>query len=137
MGFGKTTVHEEVFVEMAKTAIARVENVVSDKSEKATLISIVKSVTERFAPQVQVRKTEKIITSDEYDNNQEQEANSVEFDLKLAVVYGANIPTVVANAREAIRTEVESISGYKVSKIDVTVDKLVKPEKIAITSDDE
>lgn len=136
MGFGKTTVHEEVFVELAKTAISRVENVVSDKSEKATLISIVKSVTERFAPQVQVRKTEKVIAQDEYEN-QEQEVNSVEFDLKLAIVYGANIPTVVANAREAIRSEVENISGYKVSKVDVTVDKLVKPEKIAITTEEE
>lgn len=136
MGFGKTIVHEEVFVELAKTAISRVENVVSDKTEKATLISIVKSVTERFAPQVQVRKTEKIITQDDNDN-QEQEVNSVEFDLKLAIVYGANIPTVVANAREAIRAEVENISGYKVLKVDVTVDKLVKPEKTAITTDDE
>ena len=38
------------------------------------------------------------------------------------------IPEVVEKARHAVKTEVESLTGYTVQRIDILVEKLIRPE---------
>jgi uncharacterized alkaline shock family protein YloU len=54
----------------------------------------------------------------------------VAYELKLAVVYGVNIPEVAAKIREKIVEVVESITGYKVRQVDIVVDRIVEPREL-------
>lgn len=55
---GKTTINEEVFVELAKTAMTKVEGVFPETDAKTSLASFAKLLAERFIPQIIVRKTD-------------------------------------------------------------------------------
>jgi uncharacterized alkaline shock family protein YloU len=46
--------------------------------------------------------------------------------MKLAVIYGINIPEAAAKVREELVTVVESITGYKVSQVNIVVDRIVE-----------
>lgn len=132
MGLGRTIISEDVFVELAKTAMQKVDNVVAGNTAKDPLGQLVKSVAERFNPHIQVKKNDKDKEKqiDVIEADAEAMAHTVSFELKLTLVYGVRIPDVVANVRKQITEEVEKISGYKVDKIDVLVNELIKPEKL-------
>lgn len=118
---GKTTINEEVFVELAKTAMTKVEGVFPETDAKTSLASFAKLLAERFIPQIIVRKTDADPATDT--------KGSVGFEMRLSLLYGANIPEAIGKVREAIKEEVETIACYNVEKIDIVVEKLVKPEK--------
>ena len=118
---GKTTINEEVFVELAKTAMTKVVGVFPETDAKNSLASFAKLLAERFIPQIIVKKTDADPVTDT--------KGIVSFDMRLSLLYGANIPEAVAKVREAIKQEVETIACYQVEKIDIIVEKLVKPEK--------
>ena len=59
MGLGRMIISEEVFVELAKTAMNKVENVVTDSQSKDTLGQIVKSVAQRLSPHIHVKKNDR------------------------------------------------------------------------------
>ena len=119
---GKTTINEEVFVELAKTAMTKVEGVFPETDAKTSLASFAKLLAERFIPQIIVRKT---------DADQATDTKGiVSFEMRLSLLYGANIPEAIGKVREAIKEEVETIACYNVEKIDIVVEKLVKPEKL-------
>ena len=119
---GKTTINEEVFVELAKTAMTKVVGVFPETDAKTSLASFAKLLAERFIPQIIVRKTDADPTTDT--------KGSVGFEMRLSLLYGANIPEAISKVRDAIKEEVEMIACYNVEKIDITVEKLVKPEKL-------
>lgn len=117
---GKTTISEEVFIELAKTALNTVDSIFTASEQKRSLASIARIVADRVAPQISVRK---------FDAEEDSESlGSVSFELKINILYGQNVPATINNVRTAVKTEVESITGYNVEKIDVIVEKLVKPE---------
>lgn len=118
---GKTTINEEVFVELAKTAMTKVVGVFPETDARSSLSSFAKLLAERFIPQIIVKKTDADPATDT--------KGVVSFDMRLSLLYGANIPEAVAKVREAIKEEVETIACYQVEKIDIIVEKLVKPEK--------
>ena len=60
----------------------------------------------------------------------------VSLELKLTLVYGVRIPDVVAQVREKVTEEIESVTGYKVERIDISVEKLVKPEKLLVAQEE-
>ena len=137
MGLGRMIISEEVFVELAKTAMNKVENVVTDSQQsKDTLGQIVKSVTQRLSPHIHVKKNDREKEKAEVDNDAGFVA-TVAFELKLTIVYGVSIPEVVNIVRQKVKAEVETISGYKVDRIDVIVEKLIKPERLLMITEEE
>ena len=121
---GKTIISDEVFAEAARTAMHQVNEVFRDHSKKSPLLGLAQIVTDKFAPQVIVRKNEAEAT--------DGILGKISFELKLTLLYGANIPDVSRKVRESVIREVESLTGYKVEKIDIVVEKLVKADKLDI-----
>ena len=62
---GKTIISEEVFADLAKTAMSKVENVAAASEDVSTLAAVVKKVADRVIPQVIVKKTDAIAGDDE------------------------------------------------------------------------
>ncbi|NLH44803.1 MAG: Asp23/Gls24 family envelope stress response protein [Acholeplasmataceae bacterium] len=125
---GKTIISEEVFADLAKTAMSKVENVAAASEDVSTLAAVVKKVADRVIPQVIVKKTDAIAGDEE---NQQSTVGRVSFEIKITVVYGANIPETTTKLRQVLLDEVERITGYQVDKVDVIVEKLVKAESAA------
>ncbi|MBP7840177.1 MAG: Asp23/Gls24 family envelope stress response protein [Acidaminococcaceae bacterium] len=125
---GKTIISEEVFADLAKTAMSKVENVAAAPEDVSTLAAVVKKVADRVIPQVIVKKTDAIAGDDE---NQQSTVGRVSFEIKITVIYGANIPETTTKLRQVLLDEVEHITGYQVDKVDVIVEKLVKAESVA------
>lgn len=125
---GKTIISEEVFADLAKTAMSKVENVAVAPDDVSTLAAVVKKVADRVIPQVIVKKTDAIAGDDE---NQQSTVGRVSFEIKITVIYGANIPETTTKLRQVLLDEVEHITGYQVDKVDVIVEKLVKAESVA------
>ena len=125
---GKTIISEEVFPDLAKTAMSKVENVAVAPDDVSTLAAVVKKVADRVIPQVIVKKTDAIAGDDE---NQQSTVGRVSFEIKITVIYGANIPETTTKLRQVLLDEVEHITGYQVDKVDVIVEKLVKAESVA------
>lgn len=125
---GKTIISEEVFADLAKTAMGKVENVAVASDDVSTLASVVKKVTDRVIPQVTVKKTDAVASDDE---NQQGTIGHVSFEIKITVIYGANIPETTTKLRQVLLGEVERITGYQVDKVDVIVEKLVKSDASA------
>ena len=122
---GKTIISEEVFADLAKTAMSKVDNVAAASDEGGTLAAVVKKVADRVIPQVIVKKTDAIAGDEE---SQHATIGHVSFEIKITVVYGANIPETTTKLRQVLLDEVERITGYQVDKVDVIVEKLVKAE---------
>ena len=122
---GKTIISEEVFADLAKTAMSKVENVAAASEDVSTLAAVVKKVADRVIPQVIVKKTDAIAGDDE---NLQATVGRVSFEIKITVIYGANIPETTTKLRQVLLDEVERITGYQVDKVDVIVEKLVKAE---------
>ena len=122
---GKTSISEEVFADLAKTAMSKVENVAAASEDVSTLAAVVKKVADRVIPQVIVKKTDAIAGDDE---NLQATVGRVSFEIKITVIYGANIPETTTKLRQVLLDEVERITGYQVDKVDVIVEKLVKAE---------
>ena len=61
---GKTTINEEVFVELAKTAMTKVVGVFPETDARSSLASFAKLLAERFIPQIIVKKTDADPTTD-------------------------------------------------------------------------
>ena len=89
------------------------------------MAAVVKKVADRVIPQVIVKKTDAIAGDEE---NQQATIGHVSFEIKITVVYGANIPETTTKLRQVLLDEVERITGYQVDKVDVIVEKLVKAE---------
>jgi len=125
---GKTIISEEVFADLAKTAMSKVENVAAATEEGGSLAAVVKKVADRVIPQVVVKKTDAVAAEDEAHQST---VGHVSFEIKVTVLYGANIPETTVKLRSVLVEEVEKITGFQVDKIDVIVEKLIKPEAAA------
>lgn len=134
MGLGKMTISDEVFIELARTAMQKVENVVSDSQTKDTFGKVVKNALQKFIPDIHVKTNDK--SGKEKADVEDQVIPVVSLELKLTLVYGVRIPDVVAQVREKVTEEIEGITGYKVERIDISVEKLVKPEKLVVAHEE-
>ena len=117
---GKTTINDSVFVEIAREAMQKVEDVFR-KEKKGALLGFTRAFTERFAPQITVKKTESTAVENSF--------GAVSLDVKISVFYGVNIPEVARKVREKIVSEIETLTGYSVEKVDITIEKIIKPEQ--------
>lgn len=125
---GKTIIAEEVFVDLVKTAMTKVDEIASSGNDNNSFTAIAKKMAERVAPQINVKKTDAVVSVD----GSEDTPGHVAFEVKATLVYGANIPATIVKLREQIVREVEEITCYQVDKIDVFVEKLLKPEEITV-----
>jgi len=113
----RTQVTDDVFLEIARSAMQAV-NEVARQEKKGALAELTQLFSERIAPQIVVKRAE-------------AEIAAVTFEIKLTLIYGVRIPEVVEKVRSAVKTEVESLTGYTVQRIDVLVEKLIRPEPAA------
>ena len=119
---GKTLINDSVFIDIAKEAMRKVEEVYKQE-KKGGIVDLTRMFVDRFTPQISVKKNEE---SMEF----EEPVSSVSFEVKVSIVYGVRIPEVAQKAREQIINEVENLTGYKVDKVDLIVERIVKPEEI-------
>ncbi len=124
---GKTIISEDVFADLVKTAMTKVETVAVSMGDVSAFAALAKKVAERVVPQVSVKKTDAVS-----GEGGQATVGHVSFEVKVTVVYGANIPKTVIKLREMIVHEVETITGYQVDKVDVLVEKLLKAEEMAV-----
>lgn len=110
----RTQVTDDVFLEIARSAMQAV-NEVARQEKKGALAELTQLFSERIAPQIVVKRAE-------------AEIAAVTFEIKLTLIYGVRIPEVVEKVRNAVKTEVESLTGYTVQRIDILVEKLIRPE---------
>ena len=113
----RTQITDEVFLEIARSAMQNV-NEVARQEKKGALAELTQLFSERIAPQIVVKRAE-------------AEVAAVTFEIKLTLIYGVRIPEVVGKVRSAVKTEVESLTGYTVQRIDILVEKLIRPEPAA------
>jgi uncharacterized alkaline shock family protein YloU len=110
---GSTVIHEDVFREIVKMVLDEVEGVYcyEPKNPLAPLLgdkSIKPVVTVKWpAPD---------------EENQEQ----ISFEIKLAALYGAPIPQLVAFIRKETAERVKAFTGYDVPVVDVYITKLIR-----------
>jgi uncharacterized alkaline shock family protein YloU len=108
---GRTTVNEAVFQAIAEIVLKNIDDVVA-KERKGPLAGLSRILVERFSPQIIVKKTES-----------EADFGEIGFELKLAVIYGIKIPETAVKVRKELVKVVEDLTGYKVTKVDVIVDR--------------
>ena len=60
---------------------------------------------------------------------------SVDIDITMSIVFGANVPTIAENCRKAVTEQVESTTGLKVRAVNVLVTDVVFPEEQAASGD--
>jgi uncharacterized alkaline shock family protein YloU len=122
---GKTIINDAVFSEIAREAMQKVEDVYQEK--KGALQGLTQVFTERFAPQITVKKAE----AGGPDNG----FGALTLDVKISVPYGVNIPEVARKVREKVISETEALTGYSVESVDITIEKVVKLEQISEEKD--
>ena len=118
---GRTTIHDTVFVEIAREAVQKMEDVFRQE-KKGALTGLTRVFTDRFAPQITVKKTENAETENGF--------GTISLDMKITVVYGVVIPEVAKKVREKIISDIETLTGYSVERVDINIDKIVRPEQI-------
>lgn len=129
---GKTIISEEVFVELAKIVMTKVECVVASDGGSGTLAAFAKRVAERVVPPVVVKKVDAISATEDIAGVE----GHTSFEVKVKILYGSSIPDTIKELRESLVEEVETITGYTVDRIDVIVDKLVKEEEFKVLSEE-
>ena len=112
----RTQVTDDVLNEIARSALQQISEVVTPVRKNA-LSELTQLVSERIAPQVTVKRQEL-----------EGSTQVINFDLKLTLIYGCRIPEIVAKVRDLIKLEVETLTGFKVERVDILVEKLVRQE---------
>ncbi len=115
---GNTLINDNVFLTAAQIVLQDMDDVVT-MEKKRPLAGISKIFAEKSAPQVIIKKVEP---------EKDMEYGRVSYELKLAVLYGAKIPVLVAEIRRRLIEAIEEMTGYAVEKVDITVDRIVEPE---------
>ena len=116
---GKTTVSENVFVTMAEIALNDIDDIVA-KEKKGPFPGLSRIFAERFSPQVTVKREEQT----------DGEFGKVGYELKIAVIYGVKIPEAAVRIREKVIETVEKFTGYKVTAVDIIVDRIVETKEL-------
>ena len=118
----KITLRDEVFIDLARAAMVRVNQLATEKSPTG-MAGLLQVVLGRNTPEITVHQQD--------GDDEKGIPGKVSYGLKISVFYGASIPDTVRRLREAIGSEVEAITGYQVERIDVVVERWSHPEQTA------
>ncbi len=125
-GKGNTVVNDNVFLSAAQIVLQEAGDVVKQEKKGGPLGGLSQIFKEKFVPHIVVSREEA---------EEGAEYGSVSYDLKIAVLYGAKIPEVVADIREKLVTAIEEMTGYKVSYVDITVDRVIELKELEEEAD--
>ena len=116
MVMGSTTIHEDVFREIARLVMEEVDGVYcyEPKSPLAPLMG---------------DKSVKPVISIKWPAPDEENQEQISFEIKLAALYGAPIPQMVSAIRKETAERVKAYTGYDVGAVDVYITRLIRFEK--------
>lgn len=117
---GKLIVDEAVFTDIALAALHKVEDVIRQE-RKSAFAGLSRLLTGKAGSKINVQKS---------DSGEKAQPGSVAFDLRLVMVYGVSIPQVAEKVRETVIKDVNTLTGYEVERVDITVERLVRPDEI-------
>ena len=121
---GNTTIHEDVFREIARLVLDDTEGVYSyePKSPLAPLLG---------------EKSVKPLISVRWPEPGEENQERVAYDIRLAALYGASIPRMASEIRARVAEDVKAYTGYDVTAIDIYITKLIDFESDRSEREDE
>ena len=124
MVMGSTTIHEDVFREIARLVLEEVDGIYcyEPKSPLAPLLG---------------EKSIKPVITIKWPAPDEEIQEQVSFDIRFAALYGAAIPHMVSTIRREIADRVKKITGYDVPSVDVFITKLIRFDKERDMEDDD
>ena len=113
---GITSIHDDVFREIIRLLLEEVEGIYTyePKNPLAPFLG-----DKSIRPQISVKRP------DPAEENQER----VAYEIRLALLSGANIPQVVGKIRREAVERTKLYTGYEVSAVDVYITRLIRFEK--------
>jgi len=124
MVMGSTTIHEDVFREIARLVLEEVEGIYCYEPKSP------------LAPFLGEKSVKPVITI-KWPAPDEEIQEQISFDIRLAVLYGAAIPQMVSAIRGGIAEKVKNTTGYDVPAVDVYITKLIRFENERSGEDDD
>jgi uncharacterized alkaline shock family protein YloU len=108
---GEIKIHENVIGDVVKEALVSMKDAV--ELEGSSLIdSIAGLVGSRSKGAIGI----------------DMQEDAVNIAVKVNIVYGENVPSVSARVQNTVKNEVKKMTGLDVGKVDVFVQKLVRPD---------
>ncbi|MDR1194632.1 MAG: Asp23/Gls24 family envelope stress response protein [Peptococcaceae bacterium] len=117
MVMGSTSIHEDVFKEIVRLALEDIEGIYSYESKNP------------LAPFFGEKNIKPVITVKWPDRQDEETRDQIAFEIRIAVLYGAEIPKVVSGIRRETTEQVTKFTGYEVTAVDVYITRLIRFEK--------
>jgi uncharacterized alkaline shock family protein YloU len=116
MVIGETTIHEDVFREIVRLVLEEVEGIYSYEPRNP------------LAPLLGDKSVKPVITV-KWPEPEEEGQEQVSLEIKIAVLYGAAIPQLVAKIRQETAEQIKKFTGYDVPTVDVFITRLIRFEK--------
>ena len=116
MVLGYTSIHEDVFREIARNVLEATEGIYiyEPKSALAPFLGD-KSVK----PSISVKLTD----------FEEEGLDQAAVEIRLAALYGANIPKMAEKIRRETAEKIKEFTGYEVTAVDIYITKLIRFDK--------
>ena len=115
MVMGNTTIHEDVFREIAKLVLDDTEGIYSYEPKNP------------LAPLLGEKSVKPVITI-KWPAPDEESQERIAYEIRLAALYGASIPQMASGIRERLAEKVSAFTGYDVTAIDIYITKLIRFE---------
>jgi len=116
MVIGYTNIHEEVFREIVRNVLDDTEGIYryEPKSPLAPLLG-----DKSYKPTITIKLTEA----------SEENVELAAVEIRLAALYGANIPRMAEKIRRETSEKIKLYTGYDVTAVDIYVSKLIRFDK--------
>ena len=116
MVMGSTTIHEDVFREIARLVLEETDGVYCYEPKNP------------LAP-IWGEKSIKPVISIHWPAPDEENQEQISMEIRIAALYGAAIPQMVSKIRRETADRIKKFTGYDVSAVDVYITKLIRFEK--------
>ena len=140
MVMGSTIIHEDVFREIVRLLLEEMEEVyvyepkgplapfLGDKAVKP-IIHVHRKKNNPAANNPAAEEDPAEASAMEPLEDLELQPETVEIEVKLALVYGASIPQTVATIRKEIAERIQRYTGYTTEKVDVYITRIIRFEQ--------
>ncbi len=125
---GKTIISEEVFAQLVKVAVDKVDHAELAEEAGSSFRYLAKRMTDKFTYPIDVKKSDAAV-----EENGTVTKGHASFEIRINVEYGSAIPDVLEDLRQAIVKEVVFMTDYLVDYVNVIVVKLLDKKEEAAT----